>query len=147
MSSDPSTPASDPHLAAAIAREERQRGMLERLSELGMALTEHLTERALAAPAEAGEPRHDPGRSFAQLSRAVRLTLALEARSDERILALRNGGLPTRDARAPRAETAVAALAPVSFSPPPVRRDAACPRRNRLRDAVWAAVNREIRDL
>ena len=146
MSSENTTPKSDPLLAAAITREERRRGMLERLSDLGMALTERLTEKALAAPADAEEPRLDPARSFALLSRAVRLTLALEARSDERILALRNGGLPATRARAPVTETATPAPVPQPFAPPPVRRDSPCPHRNRVRDAVWGAVNREIRD-
>ena len=134
--------------AAAIAREERRRGVLERLSDLGMALTEKLTEKALAAPPDE-ESRHDPARSFAQLSRAVRLTLALETRSDERILALRNGDLPAKAARAPAMAAAVPAPDPQPFvapAPPPVRRDSPCPRRNRIRDSVWEAMEREVRD-
>ena len=65
------TPA--PEVPDAIARAERRRG--------------------IEGPYHP-EARHDPGRAFAAASRAVRLTLMLEARIDEQILALRNGVTP-----------------------------------------------------
>ena len=91
MSSADPTP--DPHVAAALARAERRRARLEELSELGMGLARELTSRAVEGPYHP-EPRHDPARAFASIARAVRFTLALEAKVEERILALRKGELP-----------------------------------------------------
>jgi hypothetical protein len=88
-----------------------------------MAMTRRLARRALetpdpaadpAAPAEAAGgapsarpapsaapgPRHDPADSFAKLSRAIRLTVALETRTDDDLAALRAGG-PRRAAPGP----------------------------------------------
>src|SRR5271165_5478725 len=85
-----------------VARAEQRLAMLRELAELGMALTRELTRRTLqtsealpAADANAKSasraipgPRHDPAESFARLSRAVRLTLALEAKAEEELSAL-----------------------------------------------------------
>ena len=102
-SSDPSAPPTDASLDAAIARAERRLAMLERLAEIGMALAEEIGARNVNAPYHP-EPRHDPARSFAVVSRAVRLTLAFEVRIEAALVALRNGETPSvpapRDARA-----------------------------------------------
>jgi hypothetical protein len=111
-----------------IARAEQRLAMLRELSDLGMAMTRRLARRALetpdvatslaaadpAAPAKAAGgaasarpapsavpgPRHDPADSFAKLSRAIRLTVALETRTDDDLAALRAGG-PRRAAPGP----------------------------------------------
>jgi hypothetical protein len=95
-----------------IARAEQRLAMLRELSDLGMAMTRRLARRALAPPdadaarAEAADgaasartatsaapgPRHDPADSFAKLSRAIRLTVAQETRTDDDLAALRAGG-------------------------------------------------------
>jgi hypothetical protein len=95
-----------------IARAEQRLAMLRELADLGMAMTRDFTRRALEAPppdpddapAAAGKagareasraapgPRHDPAESFARLSRAVRLTLAFEAKTDDHLADLRAGG-------------------------------------------------------
>ncbi len=64
--------------------------MLERLSVLGMVIAEEITQRMVDSPYHP-EPVHEPGRAFAQVSRAVRLTVALEAKVGAEIIALRNG--------------------------------------------------------
>ena len=84
LPSDPPPPAS----ADEIARAEQRRAMLEELAEIGMDLARALHRRvtaeepvddaADAAPAEA--PLADYGLTFSRLSRAVRLTLAMEER-------------------------------------------------------------------
>ncbi len=87
-----SNAAPDPHAAAAIARAERRRGMLERLAEVGMHLAEQVGAHAAAAMSAVNEDHGgDPARAFATAARAVRLTLAMEARVDRQILALRKG--------------------------------------------------------
>jgi hypothetical protein len=53
-----------------------------------------------AAPAPAPGPRHDPADSFAKLSRAIRLTVALETSTDDDLAALR-AGRPGRAASGP----------------------------------------------
>jgi hypothetical protein len=103
--------AADPR----IARAEQRLAMLQELSELGMAMTRRLARRAPTAPDAAVDPpapaeaagrassarptpnaapgpRHDPADSFAKLSRAIRLTVALETRTDDDLAALRAGG-------------------------------------------------------
>ncbi len=90
-----SAPADDPHLAAALAKAERRQALLEELSDIGMNLARQIDAHAAAAMAAINEEHGgDPARPFATLSRAVRLTLAMEARVDAQILALRNGKVP-----------------------------------------------------
>ncbi len=86
-------PEPDPQVADAIARAEWRREMLEELAVVGMALSKDIAQRSMESPYHP-ELKHDPGRSFAFASRAVRLTLALAAKTDEQILALRKGGIP-----------------------------------------------------
>jgi hypothetical protein len=93
MSSDPAT--ADPHLADALAHAERRRAVLVRLSVIGMELAERVGAHSAAAMAAINEDKGgDPTRAFATLSRAIRLTLALEARVGAQVLALRNHRLP-----------------------------------------------------
>ncbi len=85
----------DPHLAAALAKAERRQALLEELTDIGMNLARQIDAHAAAAMAAINEEHGgDPARAFATLSRAVRLTLAMEARVDAQILALRNGRVP-----------------------------------------------------
>jgi hypothetical protein len=89
----------------AVLRAERRLRMLEELSGIGMDLARALHRRAFAAadPQEPAAPDDcetsdrpagsagDPSVAFARISRAIRLTLALEARADEALRALRAG--------------------------------------------------------
>jgi hypothetical protein len=84
-----------------LARAEERRRMLRELAELGMELTRALVRQAAAPlqdpqPSEddggpRSAPRRDPADAFGRLSRAVRLTLALEARLDDDRAARRAG--------------------------------------------------------
>lgn len=67
----------------ADARAIRHQLMLQKLAEIGMDIAESLRAQARAAlepDAGAADPHRDLGLSFSRVSRAVRLTLALEAR-------------------------------------------------------------------
>jgi hypothetical protein len=130
------TPAMATPAAGAIERAEQRLAMFRRLAELGMKLTEKLTERALAAASDA-EPRHDPADSFARVTRAVRLSLVLEAKADQDLAALRAGGAP-----------AALAVDPDAWTPPDdpggwKTRDHPSAHRNRIRDNVWDVINHE----
>jgi hypothetical protein len=131
----PSEPTST--AAPAIARAERRLAILGRLAELGMQIAEALTKRAVSEPKDP-EPKHDAGRSFAYVSRAVRLTVALEAKIEQDLAALREG----RGAAAPADEDD-----PVwRFPEDPLglkERDHPSAHRNRIRDNVWDAINHE----
>jgi hypothetical protein len=135
MSSPAPTPAAS-DVADAIARAELRRTQLVLI---GMELAEEIRERNVQAPLHP-EPRHDPARAFALVSRAVRLSLAFAARIDADIMALRNGEFSSR-ATAGGSEPACAAV----VEPPPENEPD--PRRVRIRSAVWAAINQEIGDL
>jgi hypothetical protein len=103
---DDAAPAEAPD--PAVLRAERRLQLLQELTEIGMNLARALERQALAAAdpvdptdpaspdaAEASASRAvttpDPSVAFARISRAVRLTLALEARTDEALRALRAG--------------------------------------------------------
>ena len=98
---------------AATTRAERRRAMLERLAEIGMHLAEQVGAHAAASMAAVNEEKGgDPTRAFATVSRCIRLTLAMEARVDRQILALRKGIAPatietscTKDERVRRSVT------------------------------------------
>jgi hypothetical protein len=128
----------DSHVADAIARAELRRAQLERLVVIGMELAEEIREPNVQSPLRP-EPRREPCRAFATLSRAVRLTLAFAARIDVDILAMRNGQLPSR----PTARAPAAPDAPVFGAAPT---ESADPRRLKVRGAVWGAINHEIGD-
>ena len=144
----PERDAPDPR----IARAEQRLAMLRELAELGMALTRALARRALEAPdvdpEAVPEPRHDPADSFARLSRAVRLTLALEATVEDQLSALRAGEM---DRAAP--SPVVAAVAPVAVDDDDLDdyrdlpRDYPSAHRNKVRDAVFDVINGEVTDV
>jgi hypothetical protein len=87
------TRSGPPTLDACIARAEHRRTKLERLSDIGMELAEEIRERNVKAPYHP-EPKHDPSRGFANVSRAVRLTVVLEGKIDGEILAMSKGEWP-----------------------------------------------------
>jgi hypothetical protein len=142
-----------------VARAEERLAMLRELSEMGMALTRDLTRRALAAP-DAPEPpapaadakagpvpraaagrRHDPAESFARLSRAVRQTLAQEAKAEAALDALIDG-----DEDRAREDDAGGVNDNARPAPQPSR-DHASAHRNHIRDRVFEAINAEVRDV
>ena len=84
---------------AAAARAERRLALLEEMAEIGMNLL-----RRLGAEAD-GDPR-ETGEAFAKLSRAVRLTLALEAKTDRELAELK-AGVETESAEQGRSRQAV----------------------------------------
>jgi len=131
---------------ARIARAEQRLAMLRELAELGMALTRELARRELdaapdaaAAPASTSTPvsgpRRDPADAFARLSRAVRLTLVLEAKAEDELQAMLDGD---DDEDSPFSD-------PYLPNPGPPR-DHPSAYRNKVRDAVFDVVNREIKD-
>ncbi len=137
MSSISRATIADPEISAAITRAERRRGKLERLSDIGMDLAEQVGAHAAAAMAAVNEKHGgDPGRAFAAVSRAVRLTLALETRLDEEILALRNGDLPSLGRRRPATSISTPMESETSASLAASSR--------RVRDAVRDALRREV---
>ena len=98
---DMSTPTPDETAMAqetldlSVARAEHRLRLLEELAEIGMELARALKpgpeadEKADKTAAEA--PAKDPAAVFAPLSRAIRLTLALEARTDQDLRDLKAG--------------------------------------------------------
>jgi hypothetical protein len=102
--SDAATPvdeAPDP----SVLRAERRLRLLEELSEIGMALARGLRAQAEVSEADADAPRRrDPADAFARLSRAIRLTLALEAKTDQELKDLKSGLAPAREKERSRAE-------------------------------------------
>jgi hypothetical protein len=130
-------------LAPAIARAERRLRILQDLTDLGMRLTRIVVEQAEAAgvaPAADEDvadapvaPRANPANDFARLSRAVRLTVNLEARADETLRALLAGDAPAREARRQARERRETAQADT-------RRKAA---RDRVETLVMEVIDRE----
>ena len=138
MRTVPPNPASspDPHLADVIARAERRRAVLERLTEIGMALAEEIGTRNVNAPYHP-EPRHDPaGRS--PLCRAPFGSPWLsKPGSTRRSLRCAMAGRPQAPASRER-----------PFRPPqPSPRNSPCPSRAKVRDAVCEAIDSEIGDV
>ncbi|HEX4742521.1 MAG TPA: hypothetical protein VH353_14440 [Caulobacteraceae bacterium] len=121
----------------AIARAEQRLSLLRELAEIGMDLARALHREALAAePAAPETPAADPAGAFARLSRAIRLTLALEARTDEALRSLRSGLAAERETR--RVEASRRAAAEDA-----ARRRA---RGEKVQDLVLEAAEREIED-
>ncbi|MEO8926586.1 MAG: hypothetical protein ABI306_05425 [Caulobacteraceae bacterium] len=96
----------------SILRAERQLRMLEELARIGMDLARALGRRAEAEAEAAGEAvdavpnaapqpatQRDPADAFQRISRAIRLTLALEMRTDETLRALQAGEATAEAAR------------------------------------------------
>ena len=137
-----------------IARAEERLVMLRELAELGMQLARELTRIVAATPdsAEAAPdadacfmpapsprrgPRIDPAADFARLSRAVRLTLALEATVEDRLDALRAGEMDS--AAEDRDQPWVCHR--------PFPGDYSTSQRNKVRDAIFNIVDRDVTDL
>jgi len=79
-------------LDLSVARAERRLRLLEELAEIGMELARALKPGAEPDKTTASEaPGKDPAAAFAPLSRAIRLTLALEARTDQDLRDLKAG--------------------------------------------------------
>jgi hypothetical protein len=104
MSETPA-PDSGPDVAVAITRAELRLRMLEELAVMGMALSKEICVRFIDGPYHP-EPRHDPGKAFAAVSRSVRLTLAMEVKVEDRIVALRKGEIPASPGRPSRPKAA-----------------------------------------
>jgi len=82
----------------AVARAERRLRLLERLTEIGMELAEALHERAMSpAAGDADDKGRDPADAFARLSRAIRLTIALETKTDQALADLKAGVVRERE--------------------------------------------------
>ncbi|MGA2953811.1 MAG: hypothetical protein ABSD80_16405, partial [Caulobacteraceae bacterium] len=91
-------PAVDPD--PAVARAERRLRLLERLTQIGMELAEALRERALnPAAGDADDKGRDPADAYARLSRAIRLTIALESKTDQALADLKAGVVREREER------------------------------------------------
>jgi len=94
---------------SSIQRAERQLRMLEELAEIGMDLARALPRRVEAeseADTKTDAPAHtagrDPADAFQRLSRAIRLTLALETRVAEALRALIAGEAVAAETRRTR---------------------------------------------
>jgi hypothetical protein len=100
--SDPTSIPEDP----AVLRAERRLRLLEELSEIGMELARALRPGAgQAAPSgeETAVSQIDPADAFARISRAIRLTLALEAKTDADLRDLKAGVVKVREEARERA--------------------------------------------
>ena len=111
MSREAITAAAADHLEVMVTRAERRRMSLENIARGGEALAKEIVVRFIEGPYHP-EPRHEPGRAFANVSRSVRLTLTLEAKTDEKIFAMLNRDvsafdpMPSRAANDTRADGA-----------------------------------------
>jgi hypothetical protein len=97
----PEDPASESSPDASARRAERRLRLLEEMSEIGMELLRGLKPSAAADEAadEAADrvKGRDPADAFARLSRAIRLTLTLEAKTDTQLWDLRAGIVRMRE--------------------------------------------------
>ncbi len=127
--------APDPLPDDVLAWAERRRAMLDRMAELGIALTEELVRRYVDS-SYYPEPKHEPAKAFAHVARAVRFTLALQARVEVQILAIRNGD----------AIKAAAASGTEDSATPDLPDATQRALRQRARDAVANVIDRESPD-
>jgi hypothetical protein len=101
----PTPEAADEAPDPSVLLAEGRLGLLRELAEIGMKLARALEPCAPAAGNEAETGRfrgRDPADSFARLSRAIRLTLALEAKTDEELRDLKAGVVRKRKKEAKR---------------------------------------------
>ncbi len=97
-----SPPAQDAEEAMhpAVLRAERRLRLLEELADIGMELVRALRPSVEAPESAAAESpsgkRRDPVDRYASLSRSLRLTFALEARTDEALVELKDDLSQTR---------------------------------------------------
>ena len=99
MPNDTRQPDPSPALDLRVAQAAERVTMLHDLADLGMSLTRatvrHAIESMEAPEADgAAAPRNDPAEIFAKLSRAVRLTITLEAKLDDALVARLAGEIP-----------------------------------------------------
>ena len=92
-SADPADPDHDfdeaDRMAAAVQRAQLRLAQVQDITTIGMTLLRDLGERVAASgKPQGGEPPADAAGDFAKISRALRLTLDLEARFDETLRAL-----------------------------------------------------------
>jgi hypothetical protein len=92
---DAAAPCADDVPDPSILRAERRLRLLEELAEIGMDLARGL-RAADRAEAARGKSR-DPADAYGPLSRAIRLTLALEARTDAELRDLKAGVAQARE--------------------------------------------------
>ena len=130
MSTPDPIPAESPD--PAVLRAEQRLRALQELTEIGMDFA-----RALQRKTKTEEDLAGPAESFARVSRAVRLTISLEAKTDQALRDLQAG--VAREAEARRAETVRRAAEAET-----ARRAA---RRDSVRDLVIEAAEREISDV
>ena len=90
--SDLANPDQDP----VVLRAERRLALLEELAEIGMEIARSLKPGAEAE--ETQSPSREPAAAFAQVSRAIRLTLALEAKTEAALIDWRSGAPDRREA-------------------------------------------------
>jgi hypothetical protein len=90
-----------------LAIAEERFAVMRELTQLAMTWARDLTRRAVEAPdvpdANAVVPRLDPAEAFCKVSRAIRLTVSLEAKTHEELRALRAGIVIERGERAKKA--------------------------------------------
>jgi hypothetical protein len=100
----PADPPAVDHAASHAALIERQLAKLERLADIGMEIAEAAGRRAatLAEGGEEGADGPDPGLTYARAARAVRLTLALQARLARDLAALGEAATRAHAAEAAR---------------------------------------------
>jgi hypothetical protein len=135
---DPASQAADEAPDPAVLRAERRLRLLAELADIGMELARALRPSAQADEApDAGRSRpRDPAEGFAPLSRAIRLTLALEAKTDAELCDLKAGVLRAREEE----RTVTAERRKVAAT------KAAADREEKIRDLVVEAAEFEIED-
>jgi len=116
---DQPAPAAESPPDPAVLRAEDRLRVLQELREIGMKLARALERRVVAEdeaapvktaeagaaePAARGASGRDPAVAFAQLSRAIRLTLALEAKTDEELRGLESGIVREREEKRAKAD-------------------------------------------
>jgi hypothetical protein len=119
----PAPDAPEPAVDAAIARAEIRLAKLARLSDKALAMAEAVKEDGSAESAQA----------FAKVSRAVRLTITLEAKLDDALAARRAGRAAEAERR--RAEAAKDPYAPLNSG-----------KKARVRELVREVIDRETPD-
>jgi len=132
----PADEAPDPF----VLRAERRLRLLEELAEIGMELARALKPGVAGdvagEEAASGAKSRDPADAYARLSRAVRLTFALEAKTDQALRDLKSGVAQARESeRAQAAERATAADARDRMD-----------RRDRVQDIVMGVAEAESED-
>jgi hypothetical protein len=119
----------------AITRAERRLRILEELTEIGMALARALRHRMPVCEMDPALT-HDPAESFARISRAIRLTLTLEAKTEQELADLKAGIVRQREEKRVQAVERARVAA----------EEASEARQSRARELVGAVVESECGD-